>query len=391
MKITKLFYKSSKYYEENQDTETEETTRRLIKANFIKRDFSGVYYILPLGLRVIEKINTIVEEELKRIGFNFLIAPTIQKADKWELTGRDQIYGEEIFKIISRDKGNLLLSPTAEESMLDLVSSYFTSYKDLPVLIAQNGKKYRYELRPTNGLIRTLELLMIDAYSFHEDKEELEDYYLKVYNAYINIFNKLDLKVKVIKAECGEIGGLYSHEFRVVTRTFGEIELLPTEDSKLDNINSDSNNKEEYKSIEVAHIFNLGDRYSKPLNKVFKTSKNELSHYLMACFGIGTSRLLQVVADVKNIWPMSITPYHIYLIGLMIDELEDHYEVLHDDRDISFGIKMNDVDIIGIPILIISKTDYIEIRNNNNKEKEIYNRDNNLINKIISFIKKNFS
>ncbi len=361
------------------------SNKYLVKGDFIERTISGVYRYLPLGFNVLKKIEEIIREEMIRIGGQELLLPTFQNKKLWKETGRWEEYGSELFKLEDVHGGETALGPTHEEEVTDIVRTRISSYRDLPFSVFQIQNKFRNELRSTGGVLRTREFMMKDLYSFHADKQDLIRFYKIVKKAYFKVFKRCGLEdVIAVEAESGAIGGAYSQEFMLIS-DIGEDTILVCEKcgfganiektgktKKCPECGEDLKKKE---SIELGHAFNLGTKYSKPMEATFINEKEEEEPIIMGCYGLGVSRLIAAIIEAHHdskgiIWPLEVAPYRVHLISLSSKEKvnqesdkiykqlqDDGISVLYDDReDKSAGEKFMDSDLIGIPIrLVVSK------------------------------------
>ena len=391
----------------------------MIRAGMIKQASAGIYSWLPLGLKVLKKIEHIVRDEQNKAGAIEVLMPTIQSADLWIKSGRYEDYGKEMLRIQDRSGREMLYGPTNEELITDIFQSYITSYKDLPKNLYHIQWKFRDEVRPRFGVMRGREFLMKDNYSFDLTEEESKISYNKMFTAYIKTFLRMGLTPISLRAETGPIGGNLSHEFQILAKT-GESTLYYDKDlekidpetinpdklqsyyAAVDDLHDEKNcpiSKEQLKiskGIEVGHIFYFGTKYSEKLSAFVQNNKGKKTAVHMGSYGIGISRLVGAIIeafhDVKGIkWPISVAPFHVSLINLMIDDkacakmANIMYEkisnlkldVLYDDRDCSIGKKLSDNDLIGIPYqVIIGKRDLkdniVQLKNRlNNETKKI--------------------
>lgn len=333
----------------------------LTRGGFIDQLMSGVYGFLPLGFRVMKKIENVIRKELAKVGVQEVSLPILHPADIWKKTGRWEEVGPELWRIKSRTGAEIALSMTHEEAMALLAAKFITKESDLPVILNQFQIKIRDEERPRAGLLRLKEFIMQDAYSFDASERELEKTYKKIFGAYQRIFKNLDLKVKAQKADSGFMGGDVSHEFKMPSRAGEDIY-----DGK--------------PAIELGHTFKLGTKYSQAFNLYFKNKKGESKLVTMASYGIGLDRVMAAIVESHHdragiIWPKSAAPFDIHLLTIksvdlavskLIDQTalkiyadfsRDKVEVLYDDRvDQSAGEKFSDSDLIGIPArLVISE------------------------------------
>ncbi|SVA43959.1 uncharacterized protein METZ01_LOCUS96813 [marine metagenome] len=391
----------------------------MIRAGMIKQASAGIYSWLPLGLKVLKKIEHIVRDEQNKAGAIELLMPTIQSADLWIKSGRYEEYGKEMLRIQDRSGREMLYGPTNEELITDIFQSYITSYKDLPKNLYHIQWKFRDEVRPRFGVMRGREFLMKDNYSFDLTEEESKISYNKMFTAYIKTFLRMGLTPISLRAETGPIGGNLSHEFQILAKT-GESTLYYDKDlekidpetinpdklqsyyAAVDDLHDEKNcpiSKEQLKiskGIEVGHIFYFGTKYSEKLSAFVQNNKGKKTAVHMGSYGIGISRLVGAIIeafhDDKGIkWPISVAPFHVSLINLMIDDKacakmanimyekisNSKLDVLYDDRDCSIGKKLSDNDLIGIPYqVIIGKRDLkdniVQLKNRlNNETKKI--------------------
>jgi len=391
----------------------------MIRAGMIKQASAGIYSWLPLGLKVLKKIEHIVRDEQNKAGAIEVLMPTIQSADLWIKSGRYEDYGKEMLRIQDRSGREMLYGPTNEELITDIFQSYITSYKDLPKNFYHIQWKFRDEVRPRFGVMRGREFLMKDNYSFDLTEEESKISYNKMFTAYIKTFLRMGLTPISLRAETGPIGGNLSHEFQILAKT-GESTLYYDKDlekidpetinpdklqsyyAAVDDLHDEKNcpiSKEQLKiskGIEVGHIFYFGTKYSEKLSAFVQNNKGKKTTVHMGSYGIGISRLVGAIIeafhDDKGIkWPISVAPFHVSLINLMIDDKactkmsnimyekisNSKLDVLYDDRDCSIGKKLSDNDLIGIPYqVIIGKRDLkdniVQLKNRlNNETKKI--------------------
>ena len=372
----------------------------MIKAGMIKQASAGIYSWLPLGLRVLKKIEKIVREEQDNAGANEILMPTIQSADLWIKSGRYDDYGKEMLRIKDRSGREMLYGPTNEELITDIFQSYVTSYKELPKNLYHIQWKFRDEVRPRFGVMRGREFLMKDNYSFDLSEEDAKKSYNKMFKAYIKTFLRMGLTPISLRAETGPIGGDLSHEFQILANT-GESTLYY--DKELENLNPENLNPDKLQSyyasvddqhdekncpiakenlkiskgIEVGHIFYFGTKYSEKLNAYVQDQNGKRIPVHMGSYGIGVSRLVGALIeanhDEKGIrWPKSVAPFKLSIVNLMPDNQNcntksvDYYlhfinksiDTLYDERNCSIGKKLSDNDLIGTPLqIIIGKRD----------------------------------
>ena len=389
--------------------------RILIRAGFIDKLMAGVYSYLPLGLRVLTKINTIVREEMNKIGGQEILMPALTPKENWQQTGRWGTF-EALFKVISRDKKEFALGATHEEVVVPLAQKVIFSYKDLPFGLYQIQTKFRDEPRAKSGILRGREFMMKDLYSFHTDEKDLNKYYAEAIKAYERIFKRVGLEAWLVEASGGTFSKL-SHEFQVFSDS-GEDSVVYCKKCRFAQ-NSEINSSKEgdlcpnckgqlsiTKAIEVGNIFKLNTKYSDPFKLKFRDSDGSEKTVIMGCYGIGTSRLMGAVAEVFNdekglLWPESVAPFNIHLIALgstdekeskkIFEKAEKVYselsemgvDVLFDDRkEKTAGEKFAESDLIGIParLVISQKTgDKIEFKKRSGTKAELVD---------FSFIKK---
>ena len=370
----------------------------MIRSGMIKKLASGLYTWMPLGLKVLKKIENIIREEMNRADALEILMPAVQPSELWKESGRWDKYGPELLRITDRHEREFCFGPTHEEIITDIARKDINSYKQLPIIYYQIQTKFRDEIRPRFGVMRAREFLMKDAYSFHENEECLNKTYKIMFEAYKNCFNKIGFEYKVVNADNGQIGGSESHEFHVIANN-GEDELIFSDSSdyainaelftrppKEGDACPDGSGKVKIKrGIEVGHIFKLGKNYSEAMNASISNKENKNIKMTMGCYGIGVSRIAAAAIEQSNdekgiIWPKSIAPYLITIISIgytkndivknytdsLYEELENNnIEVLLDDRDISPGNMFSDSELIGIPYSVIIGKQFIE---NNNFE-----------------------
>ncbi|MFH1798547.1 MAG: proline--tRNA ligase [Candidatus Omnitrophota bacterium] len=358
----------------------------MVRAGLIRRLSAGAYTYLPLGYKILKKVENIIREEMNASGASELLMPALQPMELWKKTGRDADMGEVMIRYKDRHGKTTVLGPTHEEVITDLVSREVRSYKDLPVILYQIQTKFRDEIRPRFGVVRSCEFIMKDAYSFDVTPGAMEENYKKMYGAYCRIFERCALPYLAVEADPGLMGGTVSHEF-MVPSNIGEDKVFKC--SGCDYAASmeiaekgvtsgglcpkcKKAKGEIINAIEIGHTFKLGTKYSKPLNASFLDEKGKENFIVMGCYGIGVNRILAAFIETSHdadgiIWPESISPYEIVVIPLRSDnkavqaeaervygELKEHgFDVLIDDRDKSAGIKFKDADLIGFPTQVI--------------------------------------
>ncbi len=353
--------------------------RLMLRSGLIKKLASGLFTWMPLGLKVIRKIEGIVRKELDSYGAYELLMPAVQPSELWKETGRWEEYGNLLLRIQDRHERFFCFGPTHEEVITDIVRKEITSYKQLPVNFYQIQTKFRDEIRPRYGVMRAREFLMKDAYSFHLDQKSLEDEYENMGNAYNNIFNNLGLNFRKVSANSGEIGGSMSHEYHVLADS-GEDEIAYCDEEAfaanvemIDSKKAPDGGKLSFaRGIEVGHIFQLGDKYSKSMGLTVLNKEGKSVSPMMGCYGIGISRIVAASIEQNHddkgiIWPGEIAPFEIIIIVLNDknsdltakgQEIYDSIktigkEVVIDDRDERAGVKFAEADLIGIPQQIV--------------------------------------
>ena len=381
----------------------------MLRVGMIKQSSAGIYSWLPLGFKVMKKIEKIVREEQNKIGVQEILMPTIQSSEIWKESGRYEDYGEEMLRIKDRQDREMLYGPTNEELVTDIFRSSIKSYKSLPQLLYHIQWKFRDEIRPRFGIMRCREFYMKDAYSFDVSDEEAFFSYNKFFLSYLNTFRRLNLAAIPMAADTGPIGGNLSHEFIILAET-GESKIftdkrifdLNTDGTKLEkksledmrknyekyySVTDDKFNKEEFenkvldenrlitKGIEVGHIFYFGDKYSKPMGASVDLPGGKKDFVKMGSYGIGVSRLVGAIIEAKYDekneimkWPISVAPYEVAIIPMLnkndtsaLDKANNIYSELNknyidaiiDDTDENFSSKIKKMNLIGAPFQII--------------------------------------
>ena len=351
----------------------------LTRAGYIHKEMAGVYDYLPLGLRVIENIKSVVRDELNKLGCEEIQMSALQNPEPWEKTGRFSDQEVDIwFKTELASGGKLGLAPTHEEPVTNMLKSYISSYKDLPLYVYQFQTKFRNELRAKSGILRGREFLMKDLYSFHTSEEDLDNFYTEVEKAYERIFARLGIGEDTFETfASGGIFSKYSHEYQTLLPV-GEDTIYYNgdksvvlnkevlNDETLADLGVNRDELTETTSAEVANIFKLKFKYSEPLGLKYIDEQNSQQNIYMGCYGIGISRVMGVIvekfADEKGlVWPEEIAPYKYYLVGIGengVAEAEKFYagreeNILFDDRNARPGEKFADADLIGLPYRIV--------------------------------------
>ena len=402
----------------------------MIRSGMIKQESAGIYSWLPIGLKVLKKIEKIVREEQEKAGAIEILMPTLQSSELWSESGRYDSYGDEMLRITDRHSRTLVYGPTNEEQVTEIFRKYIKSYKSLPLNLFHIQWKFRDEVRPRFGVMRGREFLMKDAYSFDLNQEEAKLSYYKMFIAYLKTFKRLGLNAIPVAADSGPIGGNLSHEFSIIAET-GESEIFCDKnlleidiDENIYNSNDkiisvvenylnfysatddkhdekefnnlvSKNNQVNGRGIEVGHIFSFGDKYSNPMKASISGSDGKISDVFMGSYGIGVSRLVAAIIETSNdekgiIWPTSVAPFLVNIINLKNKDdncqnkcLEIHnnlakndIESIIDDRDESAGKKFSDSDLIGFPVTIIVGPRELE---NGNVEIKFRNEGSNQI------------
>ncbi len=380
MRQSKLFTKTRKTAPKD---EVAKNAQLLIRAGFIHKEMAGVYSYLPLGSRVLGKIENIVREEMNAVGGQETRMATLHPSENWKTTGGwDAV--DVLFKLQSRTEKEYAMGQSEEEIVTPIAQEYAASYKDLPIAIYQIGQKYRDELRAKSGIMRGREFGMKDMYSFHESQEDFDTFYEAVKQAYFKVYARCGLDAKVTEASGGAFTEKLSYEFMVLTDA-GEDDILycthcthcaNVEVSKVaEGAECPKCGKAELKkarAAEVGNVFDLGSKYPKAFGYVYKDKEGNDQTPIMGCYGIGTTRLMgtvvEVLSDEKGIvWPKSIAPYDVHLIALaggnaevaseadkLYELLREHnIDVLYDDRDVRAGEKFADAELIGIPTRLV--------------------------------------
>ena len=414
----------------------------MLRVGMIKQSSAGIYSWLPLGFKVMKKIEQIVREEQNRIGVQEILMPTIQSSEIWKESGRYEDYGEEMLRIKDRQNREMLYGPTNEELITDIFRSSVKSYKSLPQLLYHIQWKFRDEIRPRFGIMRCREFYMKDAYSFDISDEDANFSYNKFFLSYLRTFKRLDLTAIPMAADTGPIGGNLSHEFIILAET-GESKIftdkrifdLDSHDTntekeslkelrkKYENyyaVTDEKFNKDEFekkvneknrlitKGIEVGHIFYFGDKYSKPMGASVDLPGGKKDFVKMGSYGIGVSRLVGAIIEAKYDdknevmkWPISVAPYDVAIIPMINKNdnsalekadninkelIQNNIEAILDDTDENFSSKIRKMNLIGSPFQIIlgkqSEGNLIEFKVTGQESKKLK------LEEIINLIKK---
>ena len=405
--------------------------RLMLRAGMIRQEGAGIYAWLPLGLRVLKKIEQVIREEQNRAGAIELLMPTIQSADLWRESGRYDDYGKEMLRIKDRHERDMLFGPTNEEMITEIFRASVRSYKDLPLNLYHIQWKFRDEVRPRFGVMRSREFLMKDAYSFDLDAEGARHSYMKMFAAYLRTFSRFGLTAIPMVADTGPIGGDLSHEFIILAST-GESEVYchkdylqlaaPPADVDFDDraamesvfktwtsayaATSEKHDEAAFaaipqesrisaRGIEVGHIFYFGTKYSKPMKAVVNGPDGREHTVHMGSYGIGPSRLAAALIEANHdeagmIWPEAAAPFDVGVINLKVGDAacdgacrqiiaslaKAGRETLYDDRDERPGAKFATMDLIGLPWQVIVgpkglAEGKVEIKNRRTGEREM--------------------
>lgn len=389
LKQSQLFTKTRR---EAPADETSKNAQLLIRAGFVHKEMAGVYDLLPLGLRVVEKINDIIREEMNAIGGHEVRLSALQDPELWKTTNRwDDDVVDNWFKTKLKNDAELGLGFTHEEPLTALMKSQIASYRDLPKAVYQIQTKFRNELRAKSGVMRGREFLMKDLYSFSRNTEEHEAFYEQAKEAYFNVFRRVGLgDATYITFASGGSFSKYSHEFQTLCDA-GEDTIYVDEKKKLAinkevlndevlaDLGADRNDLVEKSAVEVGNIFSLGTKFSDALGLTFKDEAGETHSVVMGSYGIGPTRLMGTLVetladDAGMVWPKSVAPFDVHLVvvgsqdSVALAEAESvatklseaGFDVLLDDRDARTGEKLADADLIGIPTRVVVSEKTIE-------------------------------
>jgi prolyl-tRNA synthetase len=384
MRYSQLFIKTTK---ENPKDEASRNARLLIRGGFVDKLMAGVYTLMPLGLRVINKIENIIREEMENIGGRELSMPALHPKENWEKSGRwDSM--DDLFRLKLDGGKEFALGPTHEEIIVPIAKKFISSYKDLPVYFYQFQNKFRNELRAKSGVMRMREFIMKDLYSFHAGQADLDDYYEKAKEAYGRIFARAGIGNQTyLTYASGGSFSKYSHEFQTLTDAGEDLvhicekcrvainkEILADQKHACPLCGSKALREE--KAVETGNIFKLGTKFSAPFGLNFKDSEGKEQPVIMGCYGIGLQRLMGAIVEVLSdgkgmVWPEQVAPFKVHLIEIkskdpaVCQNAESAYErmneagveVLYDDRkETGAGGKFADADLIGCPYrLVISE------------------------------------
>jgi prolyl-tRNA synthetase len=403
--------------------------RLMLRAGMIRQQASGLYTWLPLGYKVLMKVQKIIEEEQNRAGAVQLLMPTIQSADLWRESGRYEAYGKEMLRIEDRHEREFLYGPTNEEMITDIFRTYVKSYKDLPLNLYHIQWKFRDEVRPRFGTMRSREFLMKDAYSFDLDEASSVAAFQRMFVAYLRTFRRMGLVGIPMRADTGPIGGDLSYEFHVLADTgesgvyldkdllnkpipaidtdfrgdldpifkdwtslFAATDEMTTEEAFLEAVPAEKQLKA--RGIEVGHIFYFGTKYSEPMKAEVTGADGKNTPVHMGSYGIGPTRVVPAIIEASHdengiVWPVSVAPFEAVLINLKAGDADTDaaceklyaeltaagLDMLYDDRDQPAGSKFATADLIGIPYQLILgprglKSGEVEIKHRKSGERE---------------------
>ncbi|MDC3063475.1 proline--tRNA ligase [Alphaproteobacteria bacterium] len=438
MKLTDYFLPLKK----EKPKEAEITSHILmLRSGMCQQSSSGIYSWLPLGKKVLDKIEKITKDEMNASGAIEILMPTIQPAELWIESNRYQDYGKEMLRIKDRNNKDLLYGPTNEELITDIFRNNVQSYKNLPLNLYHVQWKFRDEVRPRFGVMRGREFLMKDAYSFDISKDNAKKSYNKMFVAYMKLFKKMGLSPIAMKAETGPIGGDLSHEFIIISKTgesnvFFDESLLDMQKifdeidynddlqecinkytsfySATDEMHNPRENQNTYgkliktKGIEVGHIFHFGQKYSKPLNATIANEKGQILPVFMGSYGVGISRLVGGIIEANHdengiIWPKEVSPFKCSLINLNSNSEEcqkvssqiynycnkKKIDVLLDNTRESIGSKLTTANLIGFPYQVIIGPKGIKNNSFEIKIRKTNETKNLSLNEIFNFINEN--
>ena len=412
MRQSKLFTKTRK---EAPADEVSKNAELLTRGGFIHKEMAGGYTFLPLGLRVLKKIENIIREEMNKVGGQEISLTALQNPELWKKTNRwsDEVV-DNWFKTKLKNDTELGLGFSHEEPLVNLLSNFVSSYKDLlsdsPLAIYQFQTKFRNELRAKSVILRGRELLMKDMYSFHASQKDFEEFYNKMKDTYKNIYKRVGIgHITYMTFASGGVFSKYSHEFQTITSSGEDTIYLDQgsgvavnkevlSDEVLKNLGLEKDKLVEERAIEVGNIFELKDRFSKPFDLSYKDEKGQKHVILMGCYGVGLGRLMGTVVEVLSddkgiIWPEAIAPFRVHLLSLGEDKkvkekaekiyndlLKSGVEVIFDDREASPGEKFADADLLGMPYRVVvsersMKEDGVEVKRRNEEKGKIISLD----------------
>lgn len=377
MLLSKLFSKTERNFSKDEEAVN---AKLLIRGGFIRKMSAGVFTYLPLGLRVLEKINKIIREEMDAIGGEELLMPALVAREYWDKSNRWDV--EVVYKLKTQAGEEFGLGWTHEEVIASIAKHFVQSYKDLPRAVYQIQTKFRHEPRAKNGLLRGREFLMKDLYSFHADAEDLNGYYEKVKKAYSKIFKRVGLDALIAEASGGAFTKDFTHEFQVLSPAGEDIVFYCSKCKYAQNKEvatiaeggacpKCSGQVLKGSAIEVGNIFRLGTRFSDAFGLTYQDEKGVPQKVIMGSYGIGPGRVLATIVEVYNdergiVWPKSVAPFAIHLISLgkekktisvakklYADLVKVGVEAIWDDRAVGAGEKFADADLLGAPLRVV--------------------------------------
>lgn len=380
MRQSTLFTKTRR---EAPKDEVSKNAQLLIRAGFVHKEMAGAYSFLPLGRRVLEKIEAIVRDEMNKVGGQEVRMATLHPSEPWKQTGAwDGV--DVVFKIKSRTEKEYTIGQSEEEIITPIAKEYISSYKDLPLAIYQIGQKYRDELRAKSGIMRGREFTMKDMYSFHETQDDFDRFYETMKAAYLRVYARCGLVAKATEASGGSFTKKLSYEFMVLTDAGEDDILYCTACSYCVNAEISAQKEKDRctrcangalaraTASEVGNIFDLGQKYAHDFSLTFKNKNGDDVHPIMGCFGIGITRLMGVIIEALSdekgmVWPESVAPFYVHLLsfneksGEVARQADVIYEklqsagidVLYDDRTVAAGEKFADADLIGCPYRVV--------------------------------------
>lgn len=406
MLYSQLFGKTTKSIPKD---EVALNAKLLIQAGYIDKLMSGSYTLLPLGRLVELKLEQIVRDGMNLLGCEEVLMPLMHPKSIWNETGRWDSAKEVMYQF-EKDGKEYAMSFTHEEVVLDLIRKHTQSYRDFPIKIYHFSTKFRNEPRAKSGILRGREFIMKDMYSAHLSQKELDDFYWKVSESYLNIFKKIGLDAKIVESGGGVFTDMTTHEFQVLADA-GEDTIYFCEKCDFaqnkeiakvkagDKCSKCSGKIKESSGIEVGNIFRFGTSYSEKMNVGVIDNEGKKQFVHLGSYGIGMTRLIGTLAEVYNDekglkWPVEVAPFKAHLVGLDLEQSKDIYkklkdsniDVLFDDRDVSAGIKLADCDLIGIPFrLVVSQKsgDKIELKQRSSEKTELLSIEE-VINKLHS-------
>lgn len=415
MRFSKLFTKTLR---EAPSDEEAVNAKLLTRGGFISKVMAGVYEYLPLGLRVLGKINAIIREEIEKTGAEELYLSVLQKKETWLTAGRWESARDVMYQFKDSSGKEIGLGWTHEEPLTAVAKHFINSYKDLPKAVYQIQTKFRNEPRAKSGILRGREFLMKDLYSFHADEEDLDDYYEKIASQYEIIFKRCGLNAKRTLAS-GGLFSKYSDEFQVIADVGEDTIFLCAQCAYAVNKEIERELKsantcpkcggkiKQAHSIEVGNIFKLGTKFSEKFSLLYADRSGNKKPVIMASYGIGLGRVMGAIVETHHdekgiVWPMSVSPYHVHLVGLDLDDkkvknaCEELYtdfktagiDVFYDDReDASAGEKFADADLLGIPLRVVISKKTLEKQGVELKERHLDKFEILKINQAIDHIK----